>query len=121
MSLISKLIYNINVAKGNILFKTFEDITKSAPEINKQLMLELVKKNADTEYGKKYGFDKINTVEDFKENVPFSGYDDYADYIQRMIYNNEKGLITNDPIVHYALTSGSVDNPKKIPVSKETV
>ncbi|HEY5557026.1 GH3 auxin-responsive promoter family protein [Acetobacterium sp.] len=83
-------------------------------------MLDLITKNASTEYGKKYHFDEITTIEEYKKNVPFSIYDDYASYIERMI-EGEKGLITNDPIIHYALTSGSVDNPKKIPVSADTV
>lgn len=121
MKIISKLIYNLNVIKGNKIVTQFEEITKSASEVNKQLMLDIVRRNADTEYGKKYDFDEIHTLEDFKEKVPFSCYDDYAPYIDRMVKNDEKGLITNDPIVHYALTSGSVDNPKKIPVSEETI
>ena len=121
MKILSKLIYSLNISKGNKKIRQFEELTKNAPQINQQLMLDLVKRNADTEYGKRYCFDQIQTLEDFKEKVPFSVYDDYASYVERMIKNNEKGLITNDPIVHYALTSGSVDNPKKIPVSEETV
>lgn len=121
MKLFSKLIYNLNIIKGNKKISHFETITKNAPETNKQLIIDLVRRNANTEYGKKYSFDQIHTVEDYKEKVPFSTYDDYAVYINRMIKNNEEGLITNDPIVHYALTSGSVDNPKKIPVSEDTV
>ncbi|WP_083439536.1 GH3 auxin-responsive promoter family protein [Acetobacterium bakii] len=59
-------------------------------------------------------------MEDYKKSVPFSTYDDYIEYIEKML-TGEEGLITNDPIIHYALTSGSVDNPKKIPVSEDTV
>lgn len=119
--MISKLIYNLNIIKGNKVVKSFEEKTSNAPTVNQQLLLDVVNRNVNTEYGKKYNFDQIHTIEDFKEKVPFSIYDDYEAYIKRMINNNEEGLITNDPIVHYALTSGSVDNPKKIPVSEETV
>ncbi|MBC3887222.1 hypothetical protein GH810_02720 [Acetobacterium paludosum] len=120
IKIIPKLVYSLNVKKGYEKIKRFDELTKNAPEVNKQLMLDLVKRNASTEYGKKYHFDQIETLETYKENVPFSTYDDYAPYIERMIEGAE-GLITNDPIVHYALTSGSVDNPKRIPVSEDTV
>ena len=54
-------------------------------------------------------------MEEFKERVPFSTYDDYAPYIERMINNDEKNLITVYPIEHYAVSSGSVGVPKRIP------
>lgn len=117
---IPNLVYSINIKKGNGKINNFDELTKNAPAVNKQLMLDLLKRNASTEYGKKYHFDEIHSIEEYKEKVPFSTYDDYAPYIERMI-KGESGLITNDPIVHYALTSGSVDNPKRIPVSEDTV
>ena len=121
MGLISKTINNLNIIKGNKKIAHFEKITQDGPAINKQLMLDLVSRNSQTAYGQKHGFAQIKTLADFKASVPFSIYDDYDQYINRMIKENESGLITNDPIVHYAVTSGSVDNPKKIPVSADTV
>lgn len=120
IKIIPKMVYSLNIKRGNKKIEHFDYLTENAPEINKNLVLEMVKRNADTEYGKKYHFNEIKTIEDYKNKVPFSIYDDYAPYIERMV-RGEAGLITNDPVVHYALTSGSVDNPKKIPVSEQTV
>lgn len=120
IKILPKMLYSLNIKKGYKKIEKFDYLTENAPEINKQLMLDMLKKNADTEYGKKYHFNEIQTIEDYKKMVPFSIYDDYAPYIERMIAG-ETDLITKDPIVHYALTSGSVDNPKKIPVSEQTV
>ncbi|MBI4858299.1 MAG: GH3 auxin-responsive promoter family protein [Acetobacterium woodii] len=120
IKILPKMLYSLNIKKGNKKIEKFDYLTENAPEINKQLMLDMLKKNAETEYGKKYHFSEIATIEDYKKMVPFSIYDDYAPYIERMIAG-ETDLITKDPIVHYALTSGSVDNPKKIPVSEQTV
>lgn len=89
--------------------------------VNEELLMRLLRDNADTEYGKKYGFGQIKTLEEFKERVPFSVYDDYAPYIERMIENDEGNLITTYPIIHYAVSSGSVGVPKRIPVSAETL
>nr|WP_320026751.1 GH3 auxin-responsive promoter family protein [uncultured Acetobacterium sp.] len=120
IKILPKMLYSLNIKKGYKKIEKFDYLTENAPEINKQLMLDMLKKNAETEYGKKYHFSEIATIEDYKKMVPFSIYDDYAPYIERMIAG-ETDLITKDPIVHYALTSGSVDNPKKIPVSEQTV
>ncbi|AFA49368.1 GH3 auxin-responsive promoter family protein [Acetobacterium woodii] len=120
IKIIPKAVYSLNIKKGNEKIKNFDYLTENAPSVNKQLLFSMLKKNADTEYGKRYCFNEITTIEDYQKKVPFSIYDDYAPYIERMIAGEEK-LLTNDPIVHYALTSGSVDNPKKIPVSEQTV
>ena len=77
----------------------------------------LVRDNRDTEYGRRYHFDQIHSIDDFKRLVPLSDYDDYAPYIERMVEKGEKNLLTVYPIMQYAETSGSVGVPKKIPVS----
>jgi len=120
LKVVPKLVYSTLIKKGNKKIAKFDELTKNAPQVNKQLMLDLVKRNASTEFGQQYNFEQIDSLEAYKEKVPFSTYDDYAPFIERMI-KGETGLITNDPIVHYALTSGSVDNPKRIPVSEQTV
>ncbi|MGV8906867.1 MAG: GH3 auxin-responsive promoter family protein [Acetobacterium sp.] len=120
IALFPKILYSVSINNGNKKIKHFDTLTENAPEINKQLLFDLLKRNATTEYGEKFHFDQIDSIAAYKKMVPFSTYDDYGVYIDRMI-NGEKGLITNEPIVHYALTSGSVDNPKKIPVSEDTV
>ena len=120
IKLIPQMVYALNIRKGYKKIANFERLTENAPDINKQLMLSMLAKNADTEYGKRYHFGEITTIEEYQQKVPFSIYDDYAPYIERMIAG-EKDLLTKDNIVHYALTSGSVDNPKKIPVSEQTV
>jgi hypothetical protein len=89
-----------------------------ANEKSREFLLKLVNDNKNTEYGKKYHFDEIKTIEDYKRLVPLSGFDDYAPYIERMVKNGERGLITAYPIVQYAETSGSVGVPKKIPVTQ---
>ena len=71
IKLIPKMVYSLNIKKGYKKIENFDHLTENAPEINKQLMLDMLKKNADTEYGKRYHFDQIKTIEDYKEMVPF--------------------------------------------------
>ena len=60
-------------------------------------------------------------MEDFKKKVPFSDYDDYYPYIERMIKNKESNLITAYNVIQYAETSGSVGAQKKIPVTDKSM
>lgn len=92
-----------------------------ANDLSRELLMQIVRDNKDTEYGKKYHFDQIHSIEDYKRLVPLSTYDDYAPYIERMVDKGEKNLITTYPIVQYAETSGSIGVPKKIPVSRQSM
>lgn len=87
-----------------------------AKTISEETLFALMEDNAETEYGKKYGFSTIHSVADYKRQVPFSDYDDYAEYVSRMI-KGEKNLLTIYPIDMYALTTGSSGTRKRIPVS----
>ena len=100
---------------------TMKQNCANAKKINEDLLMQIVKDNAETEYGKKYNFSQIHSIEDYKKNVPFSTFDDYAPYIDRMVKKGEKNLITAYPIVQYAETSGSIGVPKKIPVSDRSM
>ena len=121
MSMLSKFLLNLLIAKGRRKIRQFEAMTKDAPNFNRQFLMNLIRQNETTAYGKKYGFHDIHSVEDFKKLVPFSTYDAYAPYIDRMIQHGETGLITHEPIGYYAMTTGSVDNPKKIPISRSAL
>lgn len=119
--IMNKLILAKMAKGGQISLCVIKENSKKPKTFNHDLLFRLLKDNANTEYGKKYGFGEITTLEEFKARVPFSTYDDYAPYIERMIDNDEKDLITAYPIVHYAVSSGSVGVPKRIPVSRETL
>ncbi len=89
-------------------------------EAQTKLLLELLEENRDTEYGQKYGFADIRTIEDFQKKVPVTEYDDYAEYIDRMVNSGEENLICSLNPVWYNKTSGTVGAPKKIPYTQRT-
>ena len=114
-------IIRILTQKGKKSLKEMLHNCARANDLSRELLMQIVRDNKDTEYGKRYHFDQINSIEDYKRLVPFSSYDDYAPYIERMVDKGEKNLITTYPIVQYAETSGSVGVPKKIPVSQQSM
>lgn len=98
----------------------FEMMTKNPMAIQTKLLMELLQDNEDTEYGKKYGFANISSIEEYQEKVPITTYDDYAEYIDRMANDGERNLLSKDNPVWYNKTSGTVGVPKKIPYTERT-
>lgn len=103
---------------GAKVLEHVEEMTKDPMKYNREFLSELIRNNKDTEFGRLHSFDKINSIEDFQNYVPISDYNDYADYIERMI-NGEQNIITYDEVVHYNITSGTTGEPKKIPMTKK--
>ena len=106
----------LGVKLGEMVFTSIEHFSKIPGETQEKLLMEILEKNKNTEYGKKIGFDKIHSIEDFQKIVPLTTYDDYADYVDRMI-NGEDNLIMAAKCHRYCSSSGSVGRPKILPKS----
>lgn len=106
--------------KATMLLGGFEMMTKNPMAVQTKLLMELLQDNKDTEYGKKYGFADITSIEEYQERVPLTTYGDYEDYIFRMTHGGERKLICNDDPVWYNKTSGTVGVPKSIPYTERT-
>lgn len=86
-------------------------------EVQERYLLDLLEKNADTVYGRKYGFGKIGSYEDFAENVPLTVYEDYEPYISEMA-DGKANVLTAEKIKLFELTSGSSGGKKLIPYTR---
>lgn len=104
-------------AEGGPVYDSMVEMTKDPMRYNTELLMRMLDDNKDTEYGRKYGFTDIKSVAEFQERVPLTTFDDYAGYVYRMTEGGESGLISAYNIAHYAKTSGTMGNPKRIPVS----
>ena len=52
--------------------RAFEKATDDPVSYQKKILFEYLQRNKDTEYGKKYNFAAIKTVEDYQRSVPMS-------------------------------------------------
>ena len=109
------------VLKGSGALRRIDEHSQDAIGSNEKLLMQILKDNSNTEYGRKYGFADIHSIREYQERVPFSTYDNYAPYIERMVRNGEKNLITAYPVVHYAETSGSIGVQKRIPLTERSM
>ena len=105
---------------GTKVLASFETMTQNPMSVQTKLLMELLQDNKDTEYGKKYGFADIASIEEYQDRVPLTTYDDYEDYISRMTQEGERKLLCDSDPVWYNKTSGTVGAPKKIPYTQRT-
>lgn len=104
-------------ADGRRVMKRLQQITTSPMEAQKKFLQTLLSDNRDTEFGKKYDFASIRSIEQYRERIPVSSYDDYAEAISRMTEKGETNILTVYPVSHYSKSSGTMGNPKHIPFS----
>ncbi len=120
MRLVRKMIIGLinkkTSADGRKVMRRLQRITSSPMEEQKRFLQTLLLDNKDTEFGKKYDFASIRSMEEYRERVPVSTYDDYSQAIHRMA-KGETGILTAYPVNHYSKSSGTMGNPKRIPFS----
>jgi hypothetical protein len=74
-----------------------------------------------TEFGRKHNFSQIQSLEDYKKNVPVQQYEHLKPYIERMM-NGEENVLWNTPVQWFAKSSGTTsDKSKFIPISEESL
>jgi hypothetical protein len=79
-----------------------------------QLLLRLLRCNALTEYGQRYGFCTIRTIAEYQARVPLTAYEDYAPSLAA-ISAGRANVLTREPVLLLEPTSGSTAATKLIP------
>jgi hypothetical protein len=92
------------------------------PESTQTMLFNgLIHSGQFTEFGKKYDFQQLDSIKEFKKNVPVHEYEDLKPYIIRMMEGNQN-VLWNSPITWFAKSSGTTsDKSKFIPVSNESL
>ena len=94
---------------------------KYPQEVQDELLLHLIDKAKDTEYGQQYDFSGIKSYDTFAARVPISGYTDYKDAIERS-RQGVNNIFWPTPIKWFAQSSGTTSaRSKYIPVSPESL
>jgi hypothetical protein len=112
MSLAGKLIGFV----GKRAAARFDEATHDPQRTQTELLLGMVRNNADTEYGRRYGFASIESVEDYQKQVPVITYADIEPDMERVVAGEKRIFTAEDPVM-FAQTSGTTGKPKFIPVT----
>jgi GH3 auxin-responsive promoter len=112
MSLASILI----ALKSGFAARSFKKSLKDAAGTQERLLLSILRRNRNTEYGKAHGFSTLNSLKDYQGNVPIVDYENIRERIDRMT-RGETNILTAETPILFAQTSGTTGNPKYIPVT----
>jgi hypothetical protein len=112
----SWVIKNLVRLKGWPMYRFLERATENPEEVQRSLLLNILKQNAETEFGRKYSFQSIRNEADYQKVIPLQDYDAVEPYIKKSL-NGKQHVLTADPVVRYNVTSGTTGNPKYIPIT----
>ncbi|MGI9317018.1 MAG: GH3 auxin-responsive promoter family protein [bacterium] len=102
------------------LWQPLIDRTHNPEKSQNNLLMQILRKNQSTEFGRKHGFDRINSYDDFKSRVPVCEYETLRNYIEDQEKDKHPYLNFEQPVM-YVQTSGTTDKPKLIPVLNSTI
>ena len=94
----------------------FDDATWDPRAAQEAKLLELMERNAGSDYGKEHGFADVRSIEDYRSAVPQNTYETLEPYIERTL-RAEKNVLTADDPLMFATTSGTTGSAKYIPVT----
>ena len=85
---------------------------------NQQAILQgIVFLNGATEYGKKHELERVNSYEDYREQLPIIRYSDMETDVERMT-KGEANILSSEEPMAFSRTSGTTSSSKFIPITK---
>jgi GH3 auxin-responsive promoter len=105
-------------AKAPLTVKRFTNVCRSPGTAQDDLLREIVRTNADTEFGRRHGFAEITSFKGFQQRVPIAAYEDLEPYIKAEM-RGELNQLTKHPPILFTTTSGTTGASKYIPMTRE--
>jgi len=122
MTLKQCVIGNILVVIVGFERRRFEKRCRDIEHTQEKLLLEIIKRNRLSDFGKRHGFSKIESISDFQEALPLTNYEYFRPYVNRVLKGDERALFgPREKVIRFATTSGTTGQPKYIPVTKTFV
>ncbi len=110
------------VKRARRLAQVFLDQTQNAGDIQRDLLLSRLARHSDSQFGRDHFFGEIRTPADFRKRVPIGDYDRHEPYIDRVRQGDTNALFgRGTEVLMFAMTSGTTNRPKTIPVTIESL
>lgn len=91
--------------------------TRDLRATQEDILRKILRRNAASQFGKAHRFASIRSVRDFRQAVPTSTWDDYAEATDR-IARGEPGVLTTEPVRLLEPSSGSTAASKLVPYTR---
>src|SRR5262245_24484808 len=93
---------------------------RRAREIQHQTLLAKVARNADSQFGRDFGFREIKSAADFRARVPVLSYEDHRPYIAKVLHGDVTAMFApGTKVLMFAMTSGTTGEPKRLPITQQ--
>ncbi len=114
LTFIAQAIRRLRVVKG------FIKSTKDPEYYQKKFLRNLIRKNKNTPFGKRYHFSKISNINDFQRYVPIKKYEEIKQ-IEKIKGKGDQYILTHDKVFMFGMTSGTTGTPKYVPITHKFV
>ena len=105
--------------RAHTYFGRFLAGARDLQRVQEKVLLTKVRRNAQSDFGRRHHFPGIDSVEEFRRRVPVSRYEYLEPYINRVWQGETTALFgPGEEVEMFALTSGTTDTPKRIPVTR---
>jgi len=98
------------------LWKRWEQLCNDPAIIQSRLLLEILQRNCTSAFGQDHSFSAIKHLDDYRNQVAVGDYERLRPYVERAA-RGETGVLTEEPVRLFTLTSGSTGAAKLIPVT----
>lgn len=110
------------VRRARRLARSFLDRTAHADDLQRDRLLHLIRRHADSQFGRDHHFAEIQSIEDYRKRVPIRGYDGHEPYIRQVREGRPEALFgSGTEVLMFAKTSGTTAEPKTIPITRESL
>src|SRR5262245_53966436 len=104
------------IARQWLHHRDFEAASREPEASQARVLQSLLRDNADTVFGREYGFLSIGSAAEYARRVPIRDYEGLRPYVGRIMAGEPRVLTAAAPFM-FTTTSGTTGEPKLIPVT----
>ena len=102
-----------------LLYYDRRTVPETVQEFQIRALYNVLENGEKSDYGLRYNFAEIGTIEGYRMRLPLTNYDTYQPMIQLAARINEAYIFTDEDITAYTLSYGRVGVPKRLPVTRK--
>ncbi|HEY2252643.1 MAG TPA: GH3 auxin-responsive promoter family protein [Planctomycetaceae bacterium] len=98
--------------------RRFEALLPRAHEVQRATLFDKLHRCADTRFGREHGFAKIQTLADYRRQMPISRYEYFAPYIQAVSRGDVGAMFPpQERVLMFGLSTGTTGESKLNPIT----
>ena len=78
-----------------------EEMTRNADSVQENVLAQILRRNADTEYLRSFNLDGATDRETFKSKIPMVTYEDLQPFIQRIADGDRSPILSSHPVSEF--------------------